>query len=82
MSTSSYPVRTEQNVIGSDGTLIISHGELTGGSAYNVMKTARPENIDLPKTFKDAVDRLFGELSLKTNLPLLTGVLETAEREP
>ena len=145
MSTSSYPVRTEQNVIDSDGTLIISHGELTGGSAYtrkmamkhgkpwchadlyklptfqaaiiieewiskygiealnvagpraskdpsiyglvtvilelvynleiakddrpersyNVMKTDRPESIDLPKTVKDAVDRLIGELSLK-----------------
>ena len=26
--------RTEQNVIDSDGTVIISHGKLTGGSAY------------------------------------------------
>ena len=32
MPTSSYPKRTEQNVIDSDGTLIISHGKLTGGS--------------------------------------------------
>ena len=28
----SYPKRTEQNVIDSDGTLIITHGKLTGGS--------------------------------------------------
>jgi len=28
-----YPERTEQNVIHSDGTVIISHGSLTGGSA-------------------------------------------------
>jgi len=28
----SYPERTERNVIDSDATLIISHGELTGGS--------------------------------------------------
>jgi predicted Rossmann-fold nucleotide-binding protein len=34
METASYPRRTEQNVIDSDGTLIISHGELTDGSAY------------------------------------------------
>jgi hypothetical protein len=34
METASYPLRTEQNVIDSDGTLIVSHGELTGGSAY------------------------------------------------
>ena len=32
MPTKSYPKRTEQNVIDSDGTLIISHGKLTGGS--------------------------------------------------
>ena len=32
MPTSSYPKRTEQNVIDSDGTLILTHGKLTGGS--------------------------------------------------
>jgi hypothetical protein len=34
MPTASYPTRTERNVKDSDGTLIISHGELTGGSDY------------------------------------------------
>jgi hypothetical protein len=34
MPTNSYPKRTEQNVIDSDGTLIIVHGELSGGSEY------------------------------------------------
>jgi hypothetical protein len=34
MPTENYSKRTEQNVIDSDGTLIVSHGELTGGSAY------------------------------------------------
>ena len=33
MPTASYPKRTEQNVLDSDGTLIFSHGKLTGGSA-------------------------------------------------
>ena len=33
MATTSYDIRTEQNVIDSDGTVIISHGNLTGGSA-------------------------------------------------
>jgi hypothetical protein len=33
LPTPSYPRRTEQNVIDSDGTLILSHGALTGGSA-------------------------------------------------
>jgi hypothetical protein len=34
MPTSNYQKRTEKNVIGSDGTVIFSHGKLTGGSAY------------------------------------------------
>ncbi len=33
MPTGQYSKRTEKNVIDSDGTLIISHGLLTGGSA-------------------------------------------------
>jgi hypothetical protein len=33
MPTPSYPKRTERNVLDSDGTLIITHGELSGGSA-------------------------------------------------
>jgi hypothetical protein len=32
MPTKNYSKRTEQNVIDSDGTLILSHGKLTGGS--------------------------------------------------
>jgi len=33
MPTDSYALRTEQNVVDSDGTLILSHGPLSGGSA-------------------------------------------------
>jgi hypothetical protein len=33
METRNYSKRTEQNVIDSDGTLILSHGKLSGGSA-------------------------------------------------
>ena len=40
MPTVSYPKRTEQNIIDSDGTLILSHGKLTGGSALT-MKLAK-----------------------------------------
>ncbi len=36
METVSYPERTEQNVIDSDGALIVSHGALTGGSAQTL----------------------------------------------
>jgi len=34
MASSSYSARTEQNALDADGTLIISHGRLTGGSSY------------------------------------------------
>jgi hypothetical protein len=33
MATTSYPKRTEKNVLDSDGTLIFSYGVLSGGSA-------------------------------------------------
>lgn len=33
MPTSSYPKRTEKNILDSDGILIFSRGKLTGGSA-------------------------------------------------
>lgn len=33
MPTGSYSARTEKNILDSDGTLIVSHGKLTGGSA-------------------------------------------------
>jgi len=32
MTTTSYPKRTEKNVIDSDGTVIFTHGRLSGGS--------------------------------------------------
>jgi hypothetical protein len=54
MPTQGYPERTEQNVIDSDGTLIISRGELTGGSDYTremAIKHGRPFlHLDLMKT--------------------------------
>jgi hypothetical protein len=43
MPTDSYQERTEQNVIDSDGTVIISRGKLTGGSAY-ILKMAKKHN--------------------------------------
>jgi hypothetical protein len=62
MPTGSYEARTEQNVIDSDGTLIVSHGKLNGGSAMTrrlAKKHKRPwMHVDLEKTsfFKAAMD--------------------------
>jgi hypothetical protein len=33
MTTKSYPKRTERNILDSDGTLIVSHGTISGGTA-------------------------------------------------
>ena len=53
MPSASYPKRTEQNVMVSDGTLILSHGNLTGGSKYTMEcadKHKRPWlHVDLNK---------------------------------
>jgi hypothetical protein len=43
MPTASYPARTEQNVKDSDGTLIISHGELSGGSDFTRNRAEKHE---------------------------------------
>ena len=54
MLTDSYSIRTKQNIIDSDGTVIISHGKLTGGSKLTenlAMKHKRPcLHIDLNRT--------------------------------
>ena len=51
MPTAAYEDRTEKNVLESDGTLILSHGKLTGGSALTrklAEKHNRPrKHIDL-----------------------------------
>lgn len=41
MPTASYPDRTAQNVLDSDGTLIVSNGSLRGGSALTVKLAER-----------------------------------------
>jgi hypothetical protein len=54
MPTGSYAARTEENVIDSDGTLIVSHGKLNGGSAMT-RQLAKKHNqpwmhVDLEKS--------------------------------
>jgi hypothetical protein len=54
MPTTSYPKRTEQNVIDSDGTLILTHGKLTGGSALTLKMAKKRDrqwlHVDLTQT--------------------------------
>jgi hypothetical protein len=41
MTTKSYPKRTEKNVLNSDGTVIFTHGKLTGGSLLTQKKAIK-----------------------------------------
>jgi predicted Rossmann-fold nucleotide-binding protein len=41
MSSTEYSARTEQNILDSDGTLIVFHGHLTGGSALTEFLTEK-----------------------------------------
>jgi hypothetical protein len=54
MPIAGYKERIEQNVIGSDGTVIISHGDITGGADYSMKMTKRHKrptlHIDLKET--------------------------------
>jgi len=61
METRNYSKRTEQNVIDSDGTLILSHGKLSAGSALTkqfAKKHQRPclhidfNNASMPESAK------------------------------
>lgn len=54
MPTKSYPARTGKNILESDGTLILSHGKLTGGSRLTEKLC---ENHQKPFLHKDMNDR-------------------------
>ena len=64
MSTAQYAERTEKNILDSDGTLIISHGRLTGGSAlteFLAEKHRKPcIHIDLQKVALSDTPSLVG----------------------
>jgi len=86
MPTSSYAARTEQNVLDSDGTLIVSHGELTGGSAYTrdvALEQEQPWlHIDLHKTgIFDAALKL-SEWVLNNNIEILNVAGPRASKDP
>jgi len=86
METSSYNKRTEQNVIDSDGTLIISHGELTGGSHYTremAILHKRPLlQIDLNETNAFQAATRIGEWLNKNEIEVLNVAGPRASKDP
>lgn len=70
MPTSDYSKRTERNVIDSDATLIISHGPLSGGSAYTLKMAGKHHrpclHLDLEEVpLEEAASTLSAWLSSK-----------------
>jgi hypothetical protein len=86
MPTASYPKRTEQNVIDSDGTLILSHDELTGGSLYSE-KCAEKHNhpclhVDLNKLPADEAVPLIVSWIFRENIEVLNVAGSRASKDP
>jgi Circularly permutated YpsA SLOG family len=73
--SANYPERTEQNVIDSDGTLIISHGSLTEGSANTLtiaIKHGRPQlHLDMNKLTLEEASRALRSWIIKNRIEVL-----------
>jgi len=86
METSNYNKRTEQNVVDSDGTLIISHGKLTGGSDYTrdmALFHNRPWlHIDLNKTNSFQAAGKIKSWIIENNIEVLNVAGPRASKDP
>jgi hypothetical protein len=86
MPTNSYPERTEKNVIDSDGTLIISHGNLTGGSDYTremAQKHNKPWiHVDASKYSVDAAVEVIRAWLGGNNIRVLNVAGPRASKDP
>jgi len=86
MTTKSYPKRTEQNVIDSDGTLIITHGKLTGGSNLTqkvAKKHDRPcIHIDLNETLLFMASSKINSWIIENNIEVLNVAGSRASKDP
>ena len=65
MASSSYPKRTEQNVIDSDGTLIFSRGKPTGGTEYaqKIVLKHKKQMVHIDLKLKTSYDTAYEILS-------------------
>jgi Circularly permutated YpsA SLOG family len=86
MSTDSYPKRTEQNVMHSDGTLIISHGELTGGSEYTKQLAEKHDkpwvHVDAKKVSVEAAVQLIRAWINGSQIKVLNVAGPRASKDP
>ena len=86
MPTTDYPKRTEKNVLDSEGTVIISHGLLTGGSALTREFSKKHQkhwiHIDLKElTVNQAAERLLHWIQ-KKEIKVLNVAGPRARKDP
>lgn len=86
MPTPNYSKRTEQNVLDADGTVIVSHGFLTGGSAltreFAIQHHKHWIHIDLNElSLQDAAEKLSSWL-METELTVLNVAGPKAGKDP
>ena len=86
MPSSSYPKRTEQNILDSDGTLIICHGKLTGGSSLTrkvAKKHDRPWlHLDMDKLSVSDASKTTASWIGRNNVQVLNVAGSRASKDP
>jgi hypothetical protein len=86
MPTSSYPSRTERNVIDSDGTLIVSHGKLAGGSdltrKFAILHGRSWLHIDLDQTNHTDAAAKIKEWVVQEEIEILNVTGPRASKDP
>ena len=86
MPTKSYPKRTEKNILESDGTLIVSHGTITGGTALTrklAKKHVKPWfHINLDKTSSSDVSALLQDWFQENDIQTLNVAGARASKDP
>jgi len=86
MPTKNYSDRTEKNVLASDGTVIITHGKLTGGSALTKKFAKKYKrsylHIDLNKTPAFLVSSKINAWINENNIEVLNVAGSRASKDP
>ena len=86
MPSGSYSKRTEKNVLDSDGTLILSHGLLTGGSALTTSFADRHRkpwiHIDLEMTSYSEAVRIIQEWAVRNGIKIMNVAGARASKDP
>ena len=75
LASAHYPIRTRKNVEDADGTLVVSHGHLTGGSLLTwqiAVENGRPSlHIDFNRNDHDSALKMVREWIYSCNIEVL-----------